>query len=811
VTVNKSSTTSSVASSANPSNLGTPVTYTATVTGSGGTPTGNVTFKDGAAVIGTGTLNGSGQASLVTGSLGAGSHSITATYVGDANFLGSTSPALTQTINQGTSTITLASSNNPAATGSAITFTATVAGAGVVPTGTVTFKDGATTIGTGSLNGSGQAVLVTSALALGTHSITAGYGGDTNFTGSTSSALSQAVVATASATALTAAPNPATAGTAVTFVAAVTGSGGTPTGSVTFKDGATTLSIVPLDGTGHASLMTSALSAGGHSITAVYGGDATFGSSVSAAVAVQVNASGGTASTTSLAATPNPSTSGTPATFTATVSGTGGTPTGTVTFKDGASTIGTATLNGSGQAVLTTSSLSLGNHSITAVFGGDATFAGSTSAPVAFQVGPGGTATTTKLMSSANPSVAGQPVTFTAAITASAGTPTGNVAFKDGAQIIGVATLAGGSAVLTVSSLTAGSHPISALYGGDATFASSISGVLTQSITVPADSLKLRSLQITATRIVAQNSGQAIAGAIDAAIDEGFSPGDQMFAPSELGLRLTSSGYDRQANDKNPARVSTDWIIWSDLRHSALRTDGAKQDIGGNQVNGLAGITYRLAPDILVGLLGGYESFTYDVSSVNGRLRGDGWTAGGYTGWRIVPGLRLDAGLAQSGIDYQGAAGSAAGSFPGLRTLFTTALTGLYRFMPGLELEPSARVYAMWEKEDAYKDSLGTNQSERNFSTGRASVGAKLTYRWALTGTTAIAPFVGFYADNYFLKDDAGAAAVPAVMQGTSARVLGGMAVTTDYGLKFSSTAELAGLGGNFTSWTFRARAAVPF
>src|SRR5262249_57426451 len=110
--------------------------------------------------------------------------------------------------------------------------------------------------------------------ALGNHSITAAYAGDTNFTGSTSSALTQVVVATASTTALTATPNPATAGTAVTFVAAVTGSGGTPTGSVTFKDGVTTLSTVPLDGTGHASLMTSALSAGGHSLTAAYGGHA---------------------------------------------------------------------------------------------------------------------------------------------------------------------------------------------------------------------------------------------------------------------------------------------------------------------------------------------------------------------------------------------------------------------------------------------------------------------------------------------------------------------------------------------------------
>lgn len=815
VTVNKSSTTSAVTSSSNPSSLGAPVTYTATVSGTGGTPTGNVTFKDGVTVIGTGTLNGGGLATLVTGALGAGNHSITATYIGDSNFTGSTSPTLTQAVNQGTSMTTLVSSANPAASGSPVTFTTTVTGAGATPSGTVTFKDGVATIGTGTLNGSGQAALTTSALALGNHSITAVYGGDANFTGSSSSALAQVTTSTASVTALTATPNPAASGAPVTFAATVTGSGGTPTGSVTFKDGATTLSIVPLDGTGHASLMTSALANGSHSITAVYGGDVTFGVSTSAAVALQINGSGGTASTTALTATPNPAAPGAPATFTASVSGAGGTPTGTVIFKDGATTIGTVTLNGSGQAALVTNSLSSGTHSITAVYGGDATFAASTSPAIVFQVNPGGsagTATATTLATSANPSVSGQPVTFTAAVAASVGSPTGTVTFKDSGRIIGTAALAGGSAMLTVSSLTVGSHAITASYGGDSTFAASVSGPLAQSISVPRDSIKLRSLQVVATRIVAQNSGQAISGAIDAAIDEGFSDADQMLAPSETGLRLSSLGYEMQSNGPNPARrLSPDWIVWSDLRHTTLSADGSKQDISGNQGNALAGITYRVMPDVLVGVFGGYESFNYEVASLNGHLRGDGWTAGGYAGWRILPGVRFDAGVAQSGIGYQAVAGTAAGSFPGSRTLFSSGLTGLYRFLPGVELEPSARVYALWEKESAYTDSLGTAQSDRSFSTGRASVGAKLTYRWAASGTTFIAPFAGVYADNYFNKDDAGAASILAAMQGTSARLLGGVAVTTDYGLKFSSAAELGGLGGNFTSWTFRARGGVPF
>ena len=88
------------------------------------------------------------------------------------------------------------SSANPSVFGESVTFTATVTanapGSGI-PTGTVTFLDGSTTLGTGTLNGSGIATFSTSALTVGSHSITVVYGGDTDFTTSTSSALTQVV------------------------------------------------------------------------------------------------------------------------------------------------------------------------------------------------------------------------------------------------------------------------------------------------------------------------------------------------------------------------------------------------------------------------------------------------------------------------------------------------------------------------------------------------------------------------------------------------------------------------------------------
>jgi hypothetical protein len=274
-------TTTTLTSDNNPSTYGQAVTFTATVSSGAGAPTGTVTFKDGATTLGTGTLNGSGQATFTTSSLSAGTHSITAVFEGGSNYLSSSSGAFTQTVNQAGTTTTLASSNNPSTYEQGVTFTATVTSGA---TGTVTFKDGATTLGTGTVDGSGQATFTTSSLSAGTHSITAVYGGDANFNGSTSAATAQIVNQASTSTALTSNANPSTYGQPVTFTATVTSVGGTPTGTVTFRDGATVLAIVAVDGSGQATYSTSSLFIGVHSITSTYNGDANFTGSASAAV-----------------------------------------------------------------------------------------------------------------------------------------------------------------------------------------------------------------------------------------------------------------------------------------------------------------------------------------------------------------------------------------------------------------------------------------------------------------------------------------------------------------------------------------------
>jgi len=146
----------------------------------------------------------------------------------------------------------------------------------------VTFKDGAAVLGTVPLDATGRATLTSSILAVGSHSITATYGGDTNFNGSSSTARSQTVIQDATTAALTSSAAPANVGPAVTFTAAISANApgtGTPSGAVTFLDKGKVLVSIALDATGHASYTTSALAQGAHQISAAYGKNASFAGS----------------------------------------------------------------------------------------------------------------------------------------------------------------------------------------------------------------------------------------------------------------------------------------------------------------------------------------------------------------------------------------------------------------------------------------------------------------------------------------------------------------------------------------------------
>jgi parallel beta-helix repeat protein len=196
----KANTTTGVTTSVNPSVFGQMVTFTVVVAPPPQdifTPTGTVTISDGGVAIASSPLTG-GTALFATNALPAAIHAITVSYPGDANFNGSSSPTLSQTVQPASTTTSLTSSANPTMFAQPVTFSATVApvapGAGM-PIGSVTFSDGGTPIASASnlpLSG-GTVAFTTSTLSVGFHAITATYAGNTNFVGSASSSISQQI------------------------------------------------------------------------------------------------------------------------------------------------------------------------------------------------------------------------------------------------------------------------------------------------------------------------------------------------------------------------------------------------------------------------------------------------------------------------------------------------------------------------------------------------------------------------------------------------------------------------------------------
>ena len=379
-------TTTSLTSSVNPSVLGQAVTFTASVaagvpqqgTGSAPSgPTGKVTFRDGASVLGTVALAANGSAQFPTSALTAGTHSITAEFSNtpvsgspDGNFSPSTSSPLSQVVNspKKTSATTVTSSLNPSTAGQSVTLTASVT---PQATGTVTFYDNGTPLGTPQTLVRGVATLTTSSLSTGTHPITAAYSGDATFHPSTSAALAQVVNAKASsATAVTSSLNPSVFGGPVTFTAKVTSGSGTPTGSVRFSSGSTTLGTGVLNNKGVATFTTSALTPPTSTVNATYAGDANLSGS-SAALNQTVNRA---TPTVGLSSNNNPAKAGASVTFTVTVMGVPqAAPTGSVTLSIDGTAVATLAL--SGPRTFTTSSLSVGTHTVTAAYQGDTNYA----------------------------------------------------------------------------------------------------------------------------------------------------------------------------------------------------------------------------------------------------------------------------------------------------------------------------------------------------------------------------------------------------------------------------------------------------
>ena len=456
--------------------------------------------------IGVATL-ASGATTLQTPTLPGGSQTITAHYAGDGNYAAQTSAGITIQVTPEASVTTLGSGTSPTISyGIAESLNAFVSGATshLSPnSGTVTFKDGgtilatlpitggelqpSTTLGGGGSSGTfgsftGGAVSYNAPyLAVGTHNLTAAFSGNASYSASTSTpALPVTVTQAPSFVTIEANYLQPLANTPVTLTSSVAlGNGGSVnapiTGMITFYDGATALGSAVISGQSSPGLYAAILNVtfaatGAHYIQAVYAGDANVTGSASSAVTVTVGTHSATRTSLDVTAVTRPFYAGQSVTLTASVTGDSATPAvaGTVTFYDGATSIGTGTLNVIGQASFSTSTLTGGVHNIYATYGGNATFTSSQSAVTPVTINDFTLAAGSTTLSALQGQSAAVPITVTAvgsipnAVSfVCSGLPTGAACVFSPAQI----TPGSGSVATTMIISTAGPTLSPALRG----------------------------------------------------------------------------------------------------------------------------------------------------------------------------------------------------------------------------------------------------------------------------------------------------------------------------------------------------------
>ena len=379
-TVNPAATILAVTGDApDPSSVGQAytVTWTFGVASPGsGTPTGSVTVSDGqGGSCSAPATPGAGSCSLT--STVAGNLTLTASYPGDGNYLGSSGTEPHQ-VTAGSSS-TAITGHNPVSSvvGQLVTFDVTVTGAGPTPTGTVTVSDGTQSC-TLTLSGGTGACGIAFATA-GARSVTATYGGDANHAGSSSAPVAHTVNPAAPVVAITShAPDPSVTGEGITVNVTVTGAGATPTGSVTVTATTGESCAIASLANGAGSCAIAFASAVARTLTANYSGDANYTAASSAGVSHTVNPAGTVVSIT--AHSPDPSVVGQSYTVSWTVSVAppgAGTPTGSVTVSDGTGAGCGPVPVGAGSCAF--ASTSPGSKTLTVSYSGDANFTASSS------------------------------------------------------------------------------------------------------------------------------------------------------------------------------------------------------------------------------------------------------------------------------------------------------------------------------------------------------------------------------------------------------------------------------------------------
>ncbi len=417
--------------------------------------TGSVTLTDSAQPVSTLVLS-SGQASFTSNSFAPGTHNLVAAYAGDASNAPSASPPLTLIVDRDSTTLQLSALPATAAYGSLSPLAVSVSP--LAATGSISLHDLASP---GSAIAqipisNGVAIFPLTTLALGSHTLSATYAGDTNDSPSSSFSATVLISLIPTAIALSPVPGSAIYGSSVTLNAQLSPPGAT--GTVSFSDSVAG-SFAQVPAASNTSAVVRNLPAGPHSLLAGYSGDATHAAATSASQSINITP---TPTSTALSALPANPTSGSLLTLTSSVLPAAAT--GVIQFRDATSGIlGSAQLK-SGTATLATSTLLTGSHTLSASYLGDANDQPSISSSQTVLIALH--ATDLHFSPFAATANFGAPVTLT--VTTVPSTASGNILFSDGATVLGSAILVSGSASLALPRLAPGAHSLAAAYGGDA-------------------------------------------------------------------------------------------------------------------------------------------------------------------------------------------------------------------------------------------------------------------------------------------------------------------------------------------------------
>ncbi len=489
--LNDCGVTETLKSSLNPAMAGQLVTFTAQLTaqsGTGsGTPTGLIEFLDGNTLLASQAVSSTGSAAFSTSKLAIGSHTITANYQPTGNF-GAGSASLVEVIDGDPTTTALSCQPNTIGIDGTSLFTATVKSANGTPTGSIAFTDNGASLATQPLL-NGSASYRYRGLTAGTHAIIGAYAATGSY-GASSSNCTVVVQTLPSVSTLSAAPARRPYGVPILITANVAPASppgpSTPTGTVTFLNGTTTIATATLANNGQATITTSALPGsalpgGTDNLTCTYSGSTIYAPSNCNTVPVVVSPA---ASMLTLSSSANPSSYTTTITVTArlTFNGMAAGAGNAIALTIGSQRV-TLTTEATGSASYRIGSLIPGSYPVTASFPGtNDLLASSASLTEVITPAP----TSIALTGQPNPGNLNQLVALTATVTAP-GIPNppanGSVTLYDGATSLITSPLSStGTATKAVSFSTLGVHNLIAVYGGDADFSPSTSAIFQETI-----------------------------------------------------------------------------------------------------------------------------------------------------------------------------------------------------------------------------------------------------------------------------------------------------------------------------------------